>query len=170
MFIVKKIISIFLVLLCSTPLYADKALKVGVVDIQAAIDASHHVAKISKKLEQEFGPSQTDLKSLNNDIVAMEERFIKDAAIMGESEVRRLQQELNEKKSRLKFEGYELQRKVQARQQELSAPLMKMVEEVMTEFKNEGKYDLILHKQTTLHFREEYDLTKQLTEKLNKKK
>ena len=168
----KTIVLVFVLVfsgLVSGFVYADKALKVGVVDIQAAIDASYHVEKITKKLEKEFGPAQTDLKSLNNDILSMEERFIKDAAIMGESESRRLQQELNEKKSRLKFEGYEMQRKVQTRQQELSVPLMKLVEEVMEEFKTEGKYDLILHKQTALYARDEYDLTKRLTEKLNKK-
>jgi len=167
---VKKILPIFFVLLFSSHIYADKALKIAVVDIQAAIDASSHVEKITSKLEQEFGPVQTDLKTLNNDIIKMEERFLKDAAIMGESEARRLQQELNEKKSRLKFESYEMQRKLQSRQQELSVPLMKMVEEVMLEFKAEGNYDLIIHKQTTIFYRDEYDLTKQLTEKLNKKK
>lgn len=171
MFIVNKLLLILFVFICSSNLYAaDKVLKIGVVDIQAALDASNHVEKITAKLEQEFGPIQTDLKTLNNEIIKMEERLNKDAAIMGESEARRLQQELNEKKSRLKFESYESQRKLQARQQELSAPLMKMVEEVMQEFKTEGNYDLILHKQTTLYFREEYDLTKQLTERLNKRK
>lgn len=165
-----KLLALLVVFICSGNLYADKSLKIAVVDIQAAIDASTHVEKITAKLEQEFGPVQTDLKTLNNDIIKMEERFVKDAAIMGESEARRLQQELNEKKSRLKFESYESQRKLQARQQELSGPLMKMVEEVMQEFKTEGNYDLILHKQTTLFYRAEFDLTQQLTEKLNKKK
>jgi len=170
MLTVNKLITLLFILIFSSHAYADKTLKVGVADADAAFASSTHAEKISIKLEQEFGPTQTDLKSLENEIIKMEERFVKDAAIMGESESRRLQQELNEKKSRLKFEYYEMQRKLQARQQELSGPYIKMVKEVIDEIKTEGNYDLILHKQTVLFSRDEYDLTKQITEKLNKKK
>lgn len=149
--------------------FSAENLKVGIVDIQSAIDASRHVKEINKKLEKEFGPTQTDLNALQNEIRSMEERFMKDSAIMSEDEARRLQQQVGEKKSRLKFEHNELQRKVQARQQELSMPLMKLVEEVVAEIQSEGGYDLILHKQMALHFNEKYDLTQQITEKLNKK-
>lgn len=156
-------------LVFSSLAFTAEALKIGVVDIQSAIDASHHVKEINKKLEKEFGPIQTDLNALQNEIRSMEERFMKDSAIMSEDEARRLQQKVGEKKSRLKFEHSELQRKVQMRQQELSMPLMKLVEEVISELQSEGGYDLILHKQMTLHFNEKYDLTQKITEKLNKK-
>jgi outer membrane protein len=153
----------------STFANAADSLKIGVIDIQAAIDASHHVKKINEKLEKEFGPIQSDLKALSDEIISLEERFVKDSAVMGETELRRLQQEIAEKKSRLKFEGVEMQRKLQTRQQELSAPLMKLVDQVVKEFNAEGKYDLILHKQTALFVKDEHDLTQQLTQRLNKK-
>ena len=144
-------------------------LKIAVVDIQAAIDASRHVQKINEQLEKEFGPEQTDLKALQKEIMDLQAKYTKDSAIMGESEVRRLQQEIAEKQSRLKFESVELQRKAQMRQQQLSEPLMKIVEEVLAAFEKEGNYDLILHKQAVLTVKDSLDLTKQLTEKLNQK-
>ncbi len=143
--------------------------KIAVIDIQAAIDSSNQVKKINEKLEAEFSPIQSDLKALNNDIEKLEARYIKDSAVMAETELRRLQQEIAEKKSRLKFESVEMQRKLQARQQELSAPLMQVVEQVVKEFNAEGKYDLILHKQTALFVKNQYDLTQELTQRLNKK-
>ena len=161
----------FLILLmaCSGMLAAAE-LKVGVVDVQAAIEASHHFSKIKTTLDREFAPIETDLKSMNNAIIVLEERLIKDSAIMGESEARRLQQEINQKKSSLKFESYEAQRKLTARQQEMTYPVLKLAEQAVTEIVKEKNYDLILPQQAVVHFRDEYNLTKLLTEKLNQKK
>ncbi len=145
-------------------------LKVGVVDVQAAIEASHHFSKIKTTLDQEFAPIETDLKSLNNEIITLENRLMKDAAIMGESEARRLQQEINQKKNSLKFESYEAQRKLAARQQELSYPVLKLAEQAVDEIVKEKNYDLILPQQAVVYFKDEYDVTKLLTEKLNLKK
>ena len=161
---------VFILLICSSGILAAAELKVGVVDVQAAIEASHHFSKIKTTLDREFAPIETDLKSMNNSIIALEERLMKDSAIMGESESRRLQQEINQKKSSLKFESYEAQRKLTARQQELTYPVLKLAEEAVTEIVKEKNYDLILPQQTVVHFRDEYNLTKLLTEKLNQKK
>jgi Skp family chaperone for outer membrane proteins len=161
--------SIALTALALSSLAMSAELKIAVVDIDGAVAASHHQKKIFEKLEKEFGPAQTDLKSLQKEIIALEERYVKDAAIMGETEARRLQQELAEKQSRLKFEGVELQRKSQKRYQELHEPVLILVKDAMKEFEKEGKYDLILHKQMVLVSKDHFDLTKKLTEKLNKK-
>src|SRR5690606_5246268 len=118
---------------------------------------------------KEFSPMQTDLKALEKDIRAMEKRFVKDSQVMSEDEARRLQQEIAEKKSRHKFEGVELQRKVQKHKQELSMPLMQFAQEAIEDLQKQGDYDLILHKQMTLYSKDSYDITRQLTEKLNKK-
>ncbi len=166
----RVILSVFLLLGFAANTVASSGSKIAVVDIQLAIESSHHVSKINKVLEQEFGPAESDLKALQNEIIAMEERYVKDAAIMSETEVRRLQQEMTEKKGRLRFEGQELQRKAAARQQELTRPLLKLVDEVLKEFESEGKYDLIIRREAVLVFNKGVDLTQQLTEKLNKKK
>lgn len=163
----KFLVFIFLLFGCQTVFSAE--MKIAVIDVDAAIQASRHVQKINEQLEKEFGPEQTDLKALQKEIMDIQTKFQKDSAIMGESEMRRLQQEIAEKQSRFKFESMELQRKAQARQQQLSEPLMKIVQDTLEEFEKEGKYDLILHKQATLMVKDTMDLTKQLTEKLNQK-
>jgi len=160
----------FILILCVSGSLVAAEFKVGVVDVQAAIEASHHFTKIKTTLDREFAPIETDLKAMNNSIIALEDRLIKDAAIMGESEARRLQQEIHQKKSSLKFESYEAQRKLTARQQELTYPVLKLAEQAVTEIVKEKNYDLILPQQAVVHFRDEYNLTKLLTEKLNQKK
>jgi len=155
----------------SSGLYsADKSLKIAVVNIPLAIDSSNYVIKITEQLEKEFGPAETDLKSLQNEIIEMEKRYTKDSAIMGESEARRLVQQLKEKQERLQFESRELQRQVQVKQKELMAPLMNKVTEVLREIETEGNYDLILRSEGILAAKKELDITQEVTEKLNKKK
>lgn len=153
--------------LCFNVIAAEN--KIAVVDIQAAIESSRHMESIQSKLEQEFAPLETDLKKLANDINALQERLVKDAAVIGESESRRLQQEINQKKNAFKFEDYEAKRKLSARQQELSMPVLTLANAALKEIIDEKKLDLVLHKQAVLHNNDAYDITKSLTEKLNKK-
>ncbi len=89
---------------------------------------------------------------------------------MGEQEVRKLEQEINDKKLELNFKGQKLQQRGKEANEELQAAIGPKVEKAMKSIVDEKKYDIILRREAALWADDKYDITEELTKRINKQK
>lgn len=89
---------------------------------------------------------------------------------MGQDELRKLEKEITDKKLDLNFKGQKLQQKGKDASQELQAAMGPKVEKAMKAIIDEKKYDLILPRQAVVWSDDKFDITAELTQKINAQK
>jgi outer membrane protein len=144
--------------------------RIAVVDINAAAMRSDEARLRGEKLKTTFGHDESELIALRNSIQKLEEKRQKDAAVMGAEELRKLEQEINDKKLEMNFKGQKLQQKGKEANQELQQVMGPKVEKAMKSIIDEKKYDVILRREAAIWIDEKYDLTDELTKRINAQK
>lgn len=144
--------------------------RIAVVDINLAALKSDEARLRGEKLKASFGQEEADLIALRNSIQKLEEKRQKDSAIMGGEELRKLEQEINDKKLELNFKGQKLQQRGKEANQELQQVMGPKVEKAMKSIIDEKKYDLILRREAAVWMEDKYDLTDELTKRINAQK
>lgn len=145
-------------------------IRVAVVDINMAVMKSDEARLRGEKLKASFGQEEADVIAMRNQIQKLEEKRQKDAAVMGQDELRKLEKEITDKKLDLNFKGQKLQQKGKDASQELQAAMGPKVEKAMKAIIDEKKYDLILPRQAVVWSDDKFDITAELTQKINAQK
>ncbi len=144
--------------------------KIAVIDIQAAILGSEQAKERIAELKKEYAPDQNVIKSLAQDIQKLQAKMEQDAAVMSESEKKKLAKDVEEKAVDYQFNIKKIQKSQNESQQELLAELSPKLEEAIQEIISEGTYAIILERRAAIFVAPEYDITKKVTEKLNLKR
>lgn len=84
--------------LLASPLLQAADYKIAVVNIQRVLEESPQYNKAKSALDAEFGPREQDMLSKQKEIRRMEERLVRDAAVMSESQRSKLEREVMSKK------------------------------------------------------------------------
>ncbi len=140
---------------------------IAVVDVQKAIGMSDEAQLKLEKLKAELAHEEADLKSVRNEIESLQERYKKDAAVMSTDEKRKIEKEMDDKLAEFKFLGGKLQKRSQQEQQELFGQMLPKFKRALKNLQDEKKFDIILQKEAALWVDPEYDITKQVIEKMN---
>jgi len=143
---VKKTYFCILALLVSSALstHALAEIKIGVVDAAKVMEVAPQAEQARTRLEKEFSPRAKRLVSLENDIIALEERLSKDRAIMKESKILDMQRDINGKKRDLRRDREEFREDRNIRYNEELAKLQTQVMSVIQSIAKDENYDLIL--------------------------
>lgn len=144
--------------------------KIAVIDIQAAILGSEQAKERIAELKKEYAPDQNEIKSLAQDIQKLQAKMEQDAAVMSESEKKKLAKEVEDKAVDYQFNIKKIQKSQNESQQELLAELSPKLEQAIQEIISEGTYSIILERRAAIFVAPEYDITKKVTEKLNLKR
>ena len=152
----------------STGLLAD--VRIAVVDINQAAMKSEEARIRSEKLKASFGQEEAELVAMRNSIQKLEEKRQKDAAVMGQTELRKLEQDINDKKLELNFKGQKYQQRAKEANQELQQALGPKVEKAMKSILDEKKYDVVLHREAAIWLDPKFDLTDELVKRINAQK
>lgn len=155
-------------LFSSSTVWAE--IRIAVVDLNAAVMKSDEARLRAEKLKSGLGQEEADAIALRNQIQKLDEKRQKDAAVMGQDELRRLEKEIADKKIELNFKGQKLQQKGKDASQELQAVMGPKVEKAMKAIVDEKKYDLILQRQAALWVDPKFDITPELTQRINAQK
>lgn len=165
---VAKIVSAAALVMMSSMAWAE--LRIAIVDINRAAMMSDEARLRGEKLKTSFRQEEADLVALRNSIQKLDEKRQKDAAVMGEQELRKLEQEINDKKLELNFKGQKLQQRGKEANEELQAAIGPKVEKAMKSIVDEKKYDIILRREAALWADDKYDITEELTKRINSQK
>lgn len=150
--------------LSSAPLWASD-IRIAVVDPNRIIEESPQYAAIREQLLAELKEREAMLLAQQEDIDKLQRRLERDAALMSEAEIERLQNDIRARTRRLRYSREELQEDFALRKNELRTRLVKQVEEVVRQIAREREIDLILT-EGVVYFSKRIDVSDEIIARL----
>ena len=118
--------------------------KVGFVNVAIVLDQAPQAVQARVRIEREFAPRDREILSQQQEIRALEDKLVKNAAVLSTGERERQEVDLRQLKRELRRSQEEFREDLNLRRsQELSA-LQRMVTEVIQNMARSEKYDLVI--------------------------
>ena len=153
-----------LLLACGPVAYAEN-FKVGFVNVAIVLDQAPQAAAARARIEREFAPRDREILSQQQEIRALEEKLVKDVAVLSASEREHQEARIRQFKRELRRSEEEFREDLNLRRsQELSA-LQRMVTEVIQDMARGENYDLIMT-DGVVFAGDKVDITRRVIERL----
>lgn len=150
---------------------AQAEVKIGIVDIPKAIQATKDGQKIKKELEEDYNKRKADLEKRVKDIGKMQADFDKKSLVLSDEARAKKQQEIEAEKAKyMELREKNLQ-DLSKKDRELSQPMIKKLNTVIGEIAKKEGYTVIMHKndQNLVWASPDSDITDQVIKALEKK-
>lgn len=118
--------------------------RIAVVDPNRVVEQSPQYGAARDALEHEVEDRERGLRDQQEQIASLQGKLERDGALMSESEMQRLQNDIRSRTRKLKYARDEFQEDFALRQNELRTKLVRQVKEVVVELAKEQKIDLII--------------------------
>ncbi|MBK1720930.1 OmpH family outer membrane protein [Thiocystis violacea] len=118
--------------------------RIAVVDPNRVVEQSPQYEAARDALQGEVEERERNLREQQDQIASLQHKLEKDGALMSESEIQRLQNDIRSRTRKLKYARDEFQEDFALRQNELRTKLGRQVQEVVVELAKEQKIDLII--------------------------
>jgi len=156
---------LFAAALVSMPAFAE--MKVAVLNYQMALLESDAAKKYAVDAEKKFGPQLNKLKALESDAKRIQERLMKDGEKMQTSERERLELEFKQKARDFQFQSKELNEAKAIADREMLAKLKPNLDKAVEEVIKNGNFDLVLERGAVIDVKPQFDITRQVIERMN---
>jgi len=143
-------------------------LKLAVVDQFAAILETQQAKTLTQRYKTELEAERGKLVALDSEINELEQKLSSEGDVMSQSETRQISSDIKDKQLDRNVLVKKLRNRNQDAQQEIIGALGPKFEKVMTAIQDERGFDLILQRQAALWASEEYDITAEITQKIDK--
>ncbi|MEM8843457.1 MAG: OmpH family outer membrane protein [Pseudomonadota bacterium] len=160
------LILFILTLSFSSSAYAES--KIGYVNFGKLMEQSSQGQAVRQALETEFASRDRQLASSRDAILKMEEKLRNDGSIMSEANRVKLERDILQKKRDHNRQRDEYREDINIRRNEEVGALQNKVYEVIKQFAEQQKYDLVLT-QPVLYASPAVDITDQVLQRLNAK-
>lgn len=145
----------------------EQEISIAVVDQFAAILNTEQAKALTDKYKTELEAERGKLVALDTQVSEMEAKLEKERDVMSQSEMMRMSSEVKNLQLDRNVLIKKLRNRNQDAQQEIVGALVPKFEEVMKKIQEERKLDLILQKQAAIWAAEEYDITQEVTKKID---
>lgn len=152
----------------SAPAFAE--MKIAVLNYQMALLESDVAKKYAQDSEKRFGPRVQKLKTLEEQAKKLQDNLIKNSAKMQQAERERLELELNQKARDFQLQSKELNDSKMKADQDMLKILKPKLDKAVEDSLKAGGYDLVLESGAVVDVKPQYDITKQVIDRLNKMK
>ncbi|HSQ08277.1 MAG TPA: OmpH family outer membrane protein [Chromatiaceae bacterium] len=142
--------------------------KIGVVDPERVIEESPQYEAARQALQEEVADRERALREQQAKLDELKKNLERDAPLMSEEELARLQNDIRNRDRKVKYAKAEFQEDFALRQNELRTRLIAQVREVVQELAKEQKIDLIVS-EGVVYFSERVDMSAQVIERLQSK-
>jgi outer membrane protein len=142
--------------------------KIGVVDPERVIEESPQYEAARQALQEEVADRERALREQQAKLDELKKNLERDAPLMSEEELARLQNDIRNRDRKVKYAKAEFQEDFALRQNELRTKLIAQVREVVQELAKEQKIDLIVS-EGVVYFSERVDMSAQVIERLQSK-
>ncbi len=162
----KSIFFILLWITCYLPASVVTAseFKVGFVNVQKVLKMAPQAEDARVRMEKEFAPRDRELVSLQKEIRKLEDKLVRDGAIMTEKELGGLKRDLRAQKRELKRQQDEFREDLNLRRNQELSKIQRMVLEAIQALAKKEKYDLIIS--DAVFAGERVDITPKVVEQL----
>lgn len=141
--------------------------KIGVVNAVKVLEGAPQADVARKKLEKEFATRDRELVAAQKALKGLEDRMVKDGAIMSETERARLERDIVNKRRELKRDSDEFREDVNFRRNEEFGKIQRDIVEAIREVAKAQKYDLVLG-EGVIYASPAVDITAAITKHLKK--
>ena len=152
--------------LVATPAFAD--MKIAVLNYQMALLESDAAKQYAVDAEKKFGPQLTKLKNLESSAKGIQDRLVKGGDKMPQGERERLELEFKQKARDFQFQSKELNEAKAAADRDMLKQLKPKLDGAVEGVIKEGGYDLVLERGAVIDVKPQYDITRQVIERMNK--
>lgn len=146
---------------------ASAELKVAVLDTQRALVESEEAKILLKRAQEELQKEEDQVRSLGEEILALQEKLNTDGEVMSATEQRRMTKDIEDKQIDYQFLVNKLQKQVNDRRQELLAQMVPKIDKVLKDLIEIEGYDMIMERGNLRYVNSKHDITRKVTEKLN---
>lgn len=153
-------------LMVTGSVYAE--MKIAVLNYQMALLESNAAKKYAADAEKKFGPQVKQLKTLEDNAKKLQDRLVKEGAKMKQADRERLELELNQKVRDLQYQAKTFGDTKMKADQEALAVIKPKLDKAVDEVIKAGDYDLVLESGAVIKVKPNYDITKQVIDRLNK--
>lgn len=141
-------------------------IKIGFVNAARVLEEAPQAEAARSQLEQEFSPRDKKLLASQRDVKNMEDKLVRDGAIMSESERHKLERDIIDRKRDLKREQEDFREDLNIRRNEAFEQLRRRVSEVIVSLSKEQKFDLIVS-DGVVYASDRIDITDQVIKRLS---
>ena len=144
---------------------ASAEMKVGFVNVAKVLELAPQAEAARNRIEREFAPKDRDLLQQQKDVRSLEDRLVKNAAVLSEAERQRKENEIRAAKRELRREQDEFREDLNLRRSQELSKLQQKVTEVIQALAKAEKYDLIFS-DGVIFAGERVDITDKILERL----
>lgn len=155
-----------MLLVISAPVYAD--MKIAVLNYQMALLESNVAKKYAIDSEKRFGPRIQKLKALEEEAKRLQDNLIKNGVKVKQAERERLELEFNQKVRDFQVQSKELNDSKLKADQDMLKIIKPKLDKAVEEALKAGGYDLVLESGAVVDVKPQYDITKEVIDRLNK--
>jgi len=166
----KKMKNVFIFIVClffMLPISHAADLKIGVVEIARILEESPQAEAARSALQEEFAPREERLVNTQKKIREIEEKLVRDGAIMSESERTKLEREVLSKKRDFKRNQDEFRDDLNFKRNEILETLQRKLVTSIQKFAKDQKYD-VLFAEGVIYASDAYNITQDVLDKLKK--
>lgn len=147
------------------PAVAVAELKVGFVDLARLSESAPQIKSAQSKIDAEFSSREQELIGLQKELAKLEERLVKDGAVLSESERSKLERDILGKRRDMKRAQEEFRDDLNIRKNEMLRQVNIEIGQVIEKFAKSENYDLILA-QGVMYAGDKVDITDLILKKL----
>jgi outer membrane protein len=151
--------------LAASPAFAD--MKIAVLNYQMALLESDAAKKYAVDAEKKFGPQLNSLKSLESDAKGIQDRLMKGGDKLPQQDRERLELEFKQKARDFQFQSKELNEAKASSDRDMLQQLKPKLDQAVEEVIKKGGYDLVLERGAVVDVKPQYDITRQVIERMN---
>lgn len=151
--------------------FANAEAKVGVVDMQKAIQSTSAGKKAKTELETEFNKKKKELEKKEADLKKMGEDLEKKKSVLSEEALGKKQAEFQEEMMKYRDVVGKSQLEIQKKERDLTAPILEKMKKVIAKMAKEKGYSLVVeNSQIVLYATPEADITEDVIKAFEKEK
>jgi outer membrane protein len=127
----------------SAPLSAQAPLKIGYIDTRKVIQEAPGATEARTTLEREVAGFEVQVKAMEDSLRGMITTFQQQSLVMSADAKQKKQDEIKQKEQSYNLRMTQLQQQAQQRQQQLMEPIMKKVDDIISEVRKSEGYAIV---------------------------
>ncbi|MCP1622433.1 OmpH family outer membrane protein [Pseudomonas sp. LABIM340] len=151
--------------LAASPAFAD--MKIAVLNYQMALLESDSAKQYAVDAEKKFGPQLTKLKALETDAKALQDKLVNGGSKMSASERDKAEGDFKQKARDFQFQSKELNEAKAVADRDMLKKLKPKLDQAVEETIKKGGYDLVVERGAVVDVKPQYDITRQVIERMN---
>lgn len=159
--------SLFVLALICAPVHAE--LKAAFINSAIILQQAPQAKEANEAMVNEFKDREQALRKLADEINTAEENWKKDSAIMSAEQKKKMENELLEKKRKLRFDAQSLKEDVDLRRKQEIQKLRTSITQVINDYAKAKGYDLVFT-EGVAYADEKVDITDEILKELEKSK